>query len=386
MSPHINPRLAHMFDELQAFHKLQLNGGRPIYNVLEHFEEVPENVEEYRERFQPWQDPEYAQTRPYEVIWRQLVRWYEFRLWQSYHRGLEELSHPVSRPRQEPQYETLYDIKRRRCTQLERQLHDDIYRAQGLFAPYPDFPEHILAVKRLLEQHGFQMPFLLKENPKEQGKLSTWIEYLAFELRYSDIYSTTSAELKVYHDELWEKLVQSGFLLPSETESSVRTPKAENERKEHRKTAEQWYSSAQSVPTDTLTLDMARVHLEQVERRDLAIAAFINGAVAYADASARAARHVQIVQWVRDELPSVVAEITDWQKDGVPGFNLKKRTRGSDAEEPVEGTFKKQKPDGSRKIAPLNVFGTGRNAGSLSQDGQAQVQDESLEDTRMEGV
>ncbi|KAH6995996.1 hypothetical protein BKA56DRAFT_666268 [Ilyonectria sp. MPI-CAGE-AT-0026] len=383
MSPHVDTRLVHMFDELHAFHELQRNGGRPVYNISEEFQEVPDNVEEYRERFQPWQDPEYAQSRPYEVIWRQLVRWYEFRLWQGSNRRQEEIPSPLS----PTQFNTLYYMKGRRCTNEELKFHRIIHW-EHLFAQHMhcDFPEHTLAVKRLLERHGFQMPFLLKANPKEQGKLSTWIEYLAFELLCLDLYSTAAAELKVDHDQKWEKLVQSGFLLPLETEASVRTAKAKNERKEHRNTAWEWYNSARSVPTDTLTLGMATAHMGQVEKRNLAISHFIYETEDYVDASAYVARHEKIVQWVRDELPSVVAEITDWQKDGVPGFNLKKRTRDSDAEESVESIFKRQKPDGSRKIAPLSVFGTGRNAASLSQDGQAQGQDESHGDACMEDI
>lgn len=373
--------------EMLAFHALQRDGGRPIYNLPDLFKEVHENLEEYQERFQPWQDPGDSRSWPHEVIWRQLLRWDQFRLWQKSNRGPQEI--PTTAP-------TLFNYKNllgvyalgETSISLELDLHQRLYWTQDLFKQHLqlDLPQHILAVKRLLEQHGFQLPFLFKEDPKEQGKLSTWIEYLTFELLCLDLYSTTAAELKADHDQRWEKLVQSGFLLPSETETCVRTAKAESERMEHLKTAEQWYKSAQSGPTNTLTLEMAKVHLEQVERRGLAIAGFINETRDYVDASARAARHVQIVQWVRDEIPSVVAEITDWQKDGVPGFNLKKRTRDSNAEESVEGIFKRQKPDGLRKIAPLNVFDAGSNAGSLSQNGQAQVQDESLEDTCMEDV
>lgn len=384
MSSRLTPSEAY---EVEILNKFQRDGGRPVYNILELYEDANKNFHEYQERFQPWQDPKYPDDRAYQVLCRQLLRWDQFRQWQDSNRGPQEIS--TTTP-------TLCNFKRmkgwrfpvRPSDALAIREHKKLYWTQDLFKQHMqlDLPQHTLAVKRLLEKHGFQQPFLLKEDPKDQGKLSTWVEYLAFELLCLELYSTASTKLKADYDQKWEKLVQSGFLMTSETETSVRTAKAEKERNERLNTAVRWYASAQSDPTNTLTLDMAKVHLKQVERRNISIAEFVDGSADYVEASARAARHEKIVQWIRDEIPSVVAEITDWQKDGVPGFNLKKRTRDSDAEESVGSIFKRQKPEGSRKIAPLNGFGTGLNAGSFSQNGQGQGQDESHEDACMEDI
>lgn len=384
MSSQLTPNEAY---EVKILNKFQRDGLRPVYNILELYEDGNKNSPEYQERIQPWQDPKYQDRRAYLVLWRQLLRWDQFRQWQDSNRGSQETS--TTTP-------TLCNFKRMKglwspvkpWDTLAITEHKKLYWTQDLFKQHMqlDLPQHTLAVKRLLEKHGFQQPFLLKEDPNDQGKLSTWIEYLAFELLCLELYSTASMKLKEDYDQKWEKLVQSGFLMPSETETSVQTRKAKKERKDRLNTAVRWYASARSDPTNTLTLDMAKVHLQQVERRNIAIAEFVDGSADYVEASTRAARHEKIVQWIRDEIPSVVAEITDWEKDGVPGFNLKKRTRDSDAEESVESIFKRQKPDGSRKIAPLNGFGTGLNAGSLYQNGQGQSQDESHEDACMEDV
>ncbi|KAF7555602.1 hypothetical protein G7Z17_g2030 [Cylindrodendrum hubeiense] len=351
--------------EREAYIQLICEGGRPVY-PLHRFEDVCEGIEHYRALLEPWHDPEYSRSRPCEVFWRQLDRFQAFRKWQNTNRGLEEVA-PFQRKMRNCKKNPLYPKTRLGCRERELYLHRNLYWKEDIYKKHCglEFSQHNLAVKRRLEKHGFSQPVQLEEKVHLQGKLSTWIEYLAFECWYLDIYTATSAKLKVHHDNAWNKLAASGFLFPFETPASVRAEAFEAERKKRLETAQEWYESAKLVPADQLTLQMAKDHIEQGKMRDLAIDSFVEGTSDYIEASTRAARHFQIVQWVKEQIPLVVGEITDWEGDGVPGFNVMKRVRDSDVNDYGEGSPKRQKWDTTRAMVPDSRSDPTQNAGSV---------------------
>ena len=83
------------------------------------------------------------------------------------------------------------------------------------------FSDYVEAVRRRLAQHGFTRPFQLKEDPKEQDRLTTWIEYLNYEYWWLDRFTRTAERLKTRNDDTWQKLVDSNMLEPGETREVV---------------------------------------------------------------------------------------------------------------------------------------------------------------------
>jgi hypothetical protein len=114
-----------------------------------------------------------------------------------------------------------YEAKKRNRNSYQVKRQDDWYylredHGQG------EFPEYVEEFKRRLPQHGFTRTFQLDEDPKQQDKLTAWIEYLNFEYSWYDRYTRSFKRLQPEYDEAWQKLVDSGVLRPGETDVTLR--------------------------------------------------------------------------------------------------------------------------------------------------------------------
>ena len=69
-----------------------------------------------------------------------------------------------------------------------------------------------------LKKHGFERSFKLNEDPDQQNKLETWVEFLNFEYWQYDRSAGVISRRQSQHDEAWKKLVDSKVLEPFETE------------------------------------------------------------------------------------------------------------------------------------------------------------------------
>lgn len=199
------------------------------------------------------------------------------------------------------------------------------------------FPEYIEEVKRRLKQRGFTRTFQLEEDPKQQDKLTTWIEYLNYEYSWYDKCSRDIKRLQPQYDKAWQKLVHSGVLRPSETDKYLRTTESafrrESEREQAKKAVESAKSAANTVLTSTqnepqrssLTKSMrvrmmrkAHSRLNKVKespraiaRRDDLITNFIRGTWDYKTAERNVKRQRIRLQWILEQVPRIVAELNE---------------------------------------------------------------------------
>ncbi|KAH8759490.1 hypothetical protein F5883DRAFT_682145, partial [Diaporthe sp. PMI_573] len=217
----------------------------------------------------------------------------------------------------------------------------------------PAFSDYVDAAKRRLARHGFTHPFQLNQDPKQQGKLETWIEYLYFEYWWLDRFTRTIERLQPDYDKEWQKLVDSGVLGPRETaeylrsiesgmqtQSEIDQARAAVQRKQ--KIAEQVYAETQLDPhrlnipklerirrmrVGTRELLTARSRLKQLEKRSDLIVEFVLSTADLERAKRDAARHRILLQWILEQIPLIEAELSQTKEAGIERIKTTKKIK-----------------------------------------------------------
>ncbi|KAK7429751.1 hypothetical protein QQZ08_003777 [Neonectria magnoliae] len=364
--------------EIEAYHELVDDGGRPSYPI-DLIRDVYRDPDNYAEMLRPWQES-LTQVRAKGIFQRQLQRWQDFRKWQNDNRGCEDddggfPAYVEQKKRwikqdclKEPGTKLLAKIEAdpsclksewdRRQGERQRQRHH--CRERGCRG----FRDYAKAVKRRLTRHDFIQPLELDEDPKKQDKLTTWIEYLNYEYWWLDKYTNNIKRLEPEHDELWQELVDKKILRPHETKEFVRTDasgmECEAEKDQAMKAvqraeseAKRIYVSTQEDPKrlripkakrismlkhGTEKLLAAKRRLEQARSRSFLIVQFVRATFGYAGAKRDAARHRVLVQWVLDQVPLIEAETNPCNANGrlVSGGRRATKRRLTTDEEPPE--------------------------------------------------
>lgn len=197
-----------------------------------------------------------------------------------------------------------------------------------------DFSDYEDAVKARLTRHGFTRLFHLAEDPKQQDRLTEWIEYLGFEYWWLDRYSASVKRLKPKHDEAWEELKRKGVVKDDETPEFVRTGASgtmcqieEDHAWEAVQNAEseakQVYQKTQKDPnrlripkeqrTQMLvkarkTLLAAREALDFTKRRSYLLIGFVRGTFDYVNAKEDVVNQTNLLEWAVKEAHKIEAE------------------------------------------------------------------------------
>lgn len=347
--------------ETDAYNDLVKDGGRPLYpiHLLDRVSSHPETHEEllrpWRDNFgwtrRYWNDNNTAQ-KPWEVFQRQLSRWRYFQKWQRDNRWLEDddggfpayienhkqfikrycyegaVAKELAKIEADPScLQICWD-----AVQRDRQRQRDYCRE---FHGGDEFSDYVDAVNRRLAQHEFIRPFQLKEDPKQQDGLATWIEYLNFEYWWLDRYTESIERLKPDFDKAWQKLVDSNVLRPYQTRESVRSlsslnwqqneqDQALNNRQRAAAKAEQVYVSTQldpsrlSIPQPERIRRINEAHrelvraqekLDSISRRNERIGDFVSSTRALKVAERDATRHRTLIPWILEQVPLIEAEL-----------------------------------------------------------------------------
>lgn len=306
--------------ERTACNNLIKEGGRPLYSI-DLIDEVAKDPFTHWNMLRPWvfylgaSDPDPV-TNP-NVDWTvfkfQLNSWLHFRRWQKFNRG-------------EPpdwnsgEYEVIESYNRFLL----------VFRRRS--------PTYTEAVKKLLTEYDFTRPFQFHEDPTQQDKLTTWIEYLGWEcwLHYRLARRVESMQPK--YDAAWKTLQDSNVLRPFETEEYVcsiecaykhqsegdqATQAVKSARSAARTVIESVYSDAQNPRDPRLTsaarvqkmtaaqerLEAAEEALQTIKRRNDLCTIFMQAAGSYLCTKEDAQRHKLRVMWTLEQVPLVEAEL-----------------------------------------------------------------------------
>ncbi|KAF5530710.1 ankyrin protein unc44 [Fusarium mexicanum] len=319
--------------EIEAYHQLINEGGRPSYSInLIH--DVYRDPDNYAEMLRPWQ--EYlTPVSPSGIFRRQLQRWRDFCKWQNDNRDREDDDggFPASRDKRLAEIEADPSCLKSRWEDIQWERERQRYhcRERGCRG----FRDYAEAVKRRLARHGFTLTFELDEDPKKQDKLTTWIEYLNYEYWWLDKYATDIERLEPEHDKLWQELVDKKILRPHETKEFVRTDASGMERETEKDQAMKAVQRAESEAKRIYVLtqeDPKRSHIprakrismmkhgaenlfaakqrsEQARRRSHLIVQFVRATFDYDEAKRNAVRHRVLAQWVLDQVSLIQAEM-----------------------------------------------------------------------------
>ncbi|KLU90755.1 hypothetical protein MAPG_10607 [Magnaporthiopsis poae ATCC 64411] len=408
-------------EEADAYERLVKNGGRPLYPI-ELLDDVSASFpghpirgqtgdlyyatgdpDRHKELLRPWLD-DLAQGRyfnrwsgetsaeyPWAVFQKQCQRWAMFRTWQRDNRNLkddddddddgddgspslpaflEARNHDIRRYRSERvAADELARLEA--CPHWLREQWDDerarrtwqrhYCRESGVGVP---FSNYAAAVKARLARHGgiTTRPFELHPDPKRQGRLETWLEYLSFEYWWLELFARAGERRREQCDKAWKKLQGTGTLQRYETARYIRTRDyrmrhaAEEyiamvnvERAEQ--TGGRIYAATQLDPSRVAIplperiqllhrgaqdLVDARCWLHRLERRGCLIKRFKLLSAEFRRARNDAARHRVLTPWILDQIPLIEAELGRGRDGaGVEGAEPREMTKrclgGSDS-------------------------------------------------------
>ncbi|KAI8722513.1 hypothetical protein NCS52_00395300 [Fusarium sp. LHS14.1] len=304
---HPSPNTYHRIEskELETiyYHKLVSDGGRPLYPIGM-IDGVLERPEEHRELLQPLQKLP-GGNMPFNIFDDQLQRWKNFRKWQKDNRGLEDENDTYEAYVRETKFwGELTNLDWAQAEFVAKMEANPLHlepewkmqqRARGRERLWwrerncNGFADYFKAIKRRLAGHGFFGSLSLKEDPAQQDKLTTWLEYLGFEFWWLDKHASDIQRLAPEHNKAWKELYPG---MAKEEAVSV-------------------YDFTQVSPHRRLMSEKRRIEMlnkatkdvEDAERRKKEIKArhdkvrdFIRGTFKYVDAKRKLACHGLYVQ------------------------------------------------------------------------------------------
>lgn len=372
--------------EIESYHELIKDGGRPIYPI-DLVRDVLRNPDNYAEILRPWQES-LDQIRPDDVLERQWDRWQDFRKWQNNNRGREDDDGGFLAYIERRKYEIRRDIlpkpAAKRLAQIEadpscleprweelqceRERHRYRYRERGCNG----FSDYAEAVRRRLARHDFTRPFQLHEDPKQQDKLTTWIEYLNYEYWWLDKYTGDIERLQPSHDKAWQELVDEKVLRSHETEAFILTDASPMERQAEddeamkdmerlRVEAQRIYRLTQEDPlrlsiprakrvlmmqNASTKLQAAKRRFQQVKSRNDRVCDFVRGTLGHAGAKRNAAlQRILRLPWVLEQIPLIDDEQSQSPTSEAESGEIKttKRRRAAEGDEEENTNPKRQR-------------------------------------------
>ncbi|KAH8757881.1 hypothetical protein F5883DRAFT_428179, partial [Diaporthe sp. PMI_573] len=299
------------------YNNLIEEGGRPLYSI-DLIDEVAKDPFSHWDMLRPWvdhppdfepdPDPDADLYVNWSVFGPQLGSWRMFRDWQKFNRG---------------------DFAKWGDSHEVRAAYH--YFVPAFRRGSPTYTE---AVKKLLAEYGFTRPFQFHEDPTQQDKLTTWIEYLGYECWVHYRYASRVKRMQPEYDAAWKTLVDSSVLRPFETEEYVCNIESAFRRQSERDQATRAVTSAKAVlmsayndknnpqgsrltpaarmqvmTTAKSRLEAAEEALASVKRRNNLVTVFKQAVGNYLTAKKEAKRHSIRVRWTLEQVPLIEAEL-----------------------------------------------------------------------------
>ncbi|KAH8743245.1 hypothetical protein F5883DRAFT_48465 [Diaporthe sp. PMI_573] len=306
--------------EREHYNTLVEEGGRPLYSI-DLVDEVAKDPFSHWDMLRPWvdypadsdPDPDTDSGVSWNVFWRQLRSWRMFRYWQKFNRD--------DRTGWDGPY---YEV----WAAYERFVW--VFRRKS--------PTYTEAVKKLLAEYGFTRPFQFHEDPTQQDKLTTWIEYLGYECWVHYRYASRVKHMQPEYDAAWKALVDSSILRPFETEEYVCNIECAIRNQSEEDQATRAVTSARSAakavfisaysdrnnPRGSRLTPAARMQmmaeaksrleaagkaLASAKRRGDLVTIFNQRVGKYLNTKMDAKRHSIRVQWTLEQVPLIEAEL-----------------------------------------------------------------------------
>lgn len=326
--------------ERRYYEKLVNDGGRPLYPI-HLLENVAKDPGAHQDMLRPWLLCHNASPPEWEVFRSQFFAWGHFRRWQMYNRR-------PGRPREVDQEAAYNNFIRY------------FWRESQTYAE---------AAKNLLEKHDFTRPFQFHDDPGQQDKLTTWIEFLTFIYSFHELFTHRTETSRPAYDEAWTTLVDTKVLRPYETEEYIRSSESATLRDGERaraleavKSAEAMLASAQlaseflgvsiwgqeaadmRIRVAHYRLVTAKDWLASIERRSRLVTDF-RMVSRYHFAAKRDMEHLSFrLRWVLEQVPLVEAKVKESAVSEIPQPRRgTKRGRDHESADTTDRSVKKRR-------------------------------------------
>ncbi|OAA60684.1 hypothetical protein ISF_05723 [Cordyceps fumosorosea ARSEF 2679] len=352
-----------------AYHRLVDDGGRPLYSI-DDLPQVLDNPNAYKERLRPyWGHP---RTQFYEsvnnIFQIQLARWREFRNWQLDNRGLNDPEdafevfvqeqrellekwgylEKLAESDSDPSYfkKSWAQCQRKRRWQRRHQLEPDC----------DGFDDYKMAFEARLTRHGHLLPNLqLKENPRQQGTLTTWAEYLCFEYWWYDYYLERLKRLQPEYNRACAMFQDQGILGPGEGFISVdacathlfaeinMSSAALVAARAKAKSACQSHTTATCAASHTCLaarkrLDDAESDYQRIFERQVRYGKFLEETRSYRQSQEDIEKHPCLIEWVEQQLLLIQTEMISTNPEP-QGDSKRKRCFSDDPGSQMAGKY-----------------------------------------------
>ncbi|KAI1306664.1 hypothetical protein F5Y03DRAFT_354120 [Xylaria venustula] len=335
------------------YHQLILEGGRPLYPI-HLLDDISKSPEAYRDLLEPWQECTDREKPKWYIFWYQLNSWKAFRQWQRRNRtpGYPHNSVEFSA------YDTFIVRFRSGTTTYEKGL------------------------EKALAHFGFTQPCQVDQDPEQQDKVTTWIEYLAYMCCVTDKCIRRLRREQPVLDEAWKMLLEANVLEASDTMEWICDDRSAFQRQDEVDHAWQEMKSAEAAllsvqkPEDyrqdsghgSLTpnseiqvarsrLDTARESLTFLERRSEHLTKFYAASSDYFQAEMNVQCFQNRLKWVADQIPLIKAELEESLHNIRPSgiCDLENRCQRDSEDNPSQEIRKRR-----RKSSPLDSPSSGR--------------------------
>ncbi len=216
--------------EREAYIELVNQGGRPLYSI-HLIEDVAKDPLAYSEMLRTWLDlssgSDLAEGFDWATFHHQLNDRQQFRHWQAHARG-QKPPLPV-----EP-YKKLYPVPLSPSCKREEQEENREEEARemwqdGTSLEFDVFTQafrrtsttYTEAMGKLFAEYAFARPFQLHDDVAQQDELTTWAEYLGYQLAAHYRYKCLRARMQPRYDSAMHTLWDANVLRPFETESYI---------------------------------------------------------------------------------------------------------------------------------------------------------------------
>ena len=285
--------------EREFYNQLVNGGGRPLYPI-HLLQRVSKDPGAHQDMLRPWLETPNEDPPEWRVFKRQALDWEGFRRWQMQNRYADKDTTLSTIP--DPEYNFFFRHLKRKS------------------------PNYTEALGDLIAQYDFTRPFQLHQDPTQQDKLTTWIEYLGYACAVHSRFIHLIKKRQPDYDRAWKTLVDSGVLRPSETDEYIRGIECLLKRQSESDQAEKavrmaelavaskvsqhaHQTSVQISATAQSRLDAARRSLESIQKRDGLVRAFKAAILDYGKAEKGAKRHSPVVQWIMEQVPVIESEL-----------------------------------------------------------------------------
>lgn len=306
--------------EKRDYNDLVAEGGRPLYPI-DLVDEIAKDPFSHWDMLRPWAryppgcdpDPDADSGVNWPVFGMQLRSWREFRYWQKFNRD-DYAGSGYGWHDAKAAYDRFVLVFRRR------------------------YPSYTVAAKKLLAEYGFTRQFQFHEDPIQQDKLTSWIEYLGYECWVHYRYASRVKRMQPKYDAAWKTLVDSGVLRQFETAEYVCNIESASRRQSEVGQAIQAEKSARSAARAVLTsihndmnnpqvsrltsaarmqmiasaksrIEVADKALASINRRNDLITVFITAVRDYLLVKQDAEGHSTRVRWALGQIPHIEAEL-----------------------------------------------------------------------------